>query len=312
MTRNRQVAQLAFGYLQRATLLVVVYVVLVFLLPASRDVMHAYHLSAFQYRLILLAVTLPELVAWLVAFDGYARLRQYVYAIRKTPEGAHFDKLAAGSAWLAWSLPLPVILALLLNALSNAWPAFYSASIIIGNYFNLLLPLVAFILIGSAARGLVNNAKIRFSLSGARTIMLLFLIAGVSYCYFTFRHFDPKSLGSSQNPYFLPIWLMILTVIIPYLYAWFAGLLGAYEITLFSKQTTGVLYRQALRLLAGGLAVIIISSIAVQYMNSIQPLVGHLEINDRLVLISIFRVVGAGGFVLMAAGASRLKKIEEV
>lgn len=312
MTSNRQVAQLASKYLQRATLLVIVYVGLIFLLPANRDVMHAYHLSSLQYRFILLAVTLPELIAWLVAFEGYARLRQYVHAIRKTKEGRHFDKLATGSAWLAWSLPLPVILALLLNALASAWLAFYPASVIIGNYFNLLLPLVAFSLIGGAARGLVNNAKIRFSLSGARTIMLIFLVAGVSYCYFTFRHFDPDSLGSSHNPYFLPIWLMILTVIIPYLYAWFAGLLGAYEITLFSKQTTGVLYRQALRLLASGLVVIIVSSIAVQYMNSIQPLVGHLVINYQLVLTSIFRVIEAGGFILMALGASRLMRIEEV
>lgn len=312
MTSNRQVAQLASRYLQNATLLVVIYVVLIFLLPASHDAMRAYHLSSLQYRLILLAVTLPELVAWLVAFEGFARLRQYVYAIHKTPEGRHFDKLASGCAWLAWSLPLPVILVTIFGALSNAWPAFYPASIIIGNYFNLLLPLVAFILIGDGARGLVSNAKIKFSLGGARAIMLIFLVAGVSYCYFTFRHFDPDSLGSSHNPYFLPIWLMILTVIIPYLYAWFAGLLGAYEITLFSKQTTGVLYRQALRLLAIGLVVIIISSIVLQYMNGVQPLVGHLVIGYQLVLESIFRVTEAGGFVLMAAGASRLKKIEEV
>jgi hypothetical protein len=312
MTESRQVAHLTTRYLQRAILLAGLYVVLIFLLPASRETMRAYHLSAFEYRIILLAVTLPQLVAWLVAFEGYARLRQYVYAIRKTREGVHFDKLATGSAWLAWSLPLPVILALLLNALASSWTALYPASIIIGNYFNLLLPLVAFSLIGTASRGLVSHVKIRFSLANIRTIMLVFLVGGVSYCYLTFKHFDPGSLGSTHNPYFLPIWLMVLSVIIPYLYAWFAGLLAACEITLFSQHTTGVLYRQALHLLAIGLVVIIVSSIALQYMNSVQPLVGHLVIDYQLVLASIFRIIDAGGFVLLAAGASRLKKIEEV
>lgn len=312
MAVNRQVTHLKTRYLQRAIILAIVYVVLIFLLPASRGTMRAYHLSALEYRIILLVVTLPQLIAWLVAFEGYARLRQYVYSIRETPEGVHFDKLASGSAWLAWSLPLPVILALLLNALANSWTAFYPASIVIGNYFNLVLPLVAFSLIGSASRGLVGIAKVRFSLTSIRTIMIVFLVGGVSYCYLTFRHFDPGSLGSTHNPYFLPIWLMVLSVIIPYLYAWFAGLLAACEITLFSQHITGVLYRQALRLLAIGLAVIIVSSIALQYMNSVRPLVGHLVIDYQLVLASIFRITEAGGFVLMAAGASRLKKIEEV
>jgi hypothetical protein len=105
---------------------------------------------------------------------------------------------------------------------------------------------------------------------------------------------------------------MVVSVIIPYLYAWFVGLLAAYEIMLFSRHSKGVLYRQSLSLLALGLVVIIASSIALQYMNSIQPRVGHLMLSYHLIITSIFRIIGGGGFVLLAVGANRLKKIEEV
>jgi hypothetical protein len=312
MANNRQTAQLTTQALQRAAGLVLVYVLLILLLPASHATIRAYHLSTLEYHTILFAVTLPSMLAWLAAFFGYAKLRQYVYSIRKTPEGAYFDKLATGCAWLAWSLPLAAILSLLLSGLANQWPSFYPTSIILSNYLNLLFPLIAFSIIGIASRGLVNQSKLKFSLTSVRVIMVLFLIVGVLYCYLTFKHFDLTSLGSTHNPYFLPIWLMVLSVIIPYLYAWFVGLLAAYEITLFSQEADGVLYRQALRLLVLGLIVVIASSIALQYMSGIRPRVGHLIFGYQIVVTSIFRLIGGGGFVLLAMGASRLKKIEEV
>jgi hypothetical protein len=134
----------------------------------------------------------------------------------------------------------------------------------------------------------------------------------VLYCYLTFRQFNPGSLGSTHNPYFLPIWLLLLTVIIPYLYAWFVGLLAAYEITSYSQQVRGVLYKQALHLLVGGLVAVIAGSILLQYISSVDPSPGHLVLDYRLLLVVLFRIVIGIGFVLIAAGANRLKRIEEV
>ena len=312
MTNNQQTSRLTTVALRQAGLLVIAYIILIFVLPPSQATMHAYHLSTLEYRCILLAVQLPSLLAWLAAFFGAAKLQQYVQLVRKTDEGPSFNQLATGSSWLAWSLPVPAIASLLLNAIAEHWRGFHSTAIILSNYLNLILPLIAFTIIGGASLSLIRQAKLNFSLANARIIMIIFLFAGVLYCYLTFQRFDLTSLTSTANPYFLPIWLMVLSVIVPYLYAWFVGLLAAYEITLISRQTTGVLYRQALRLLVIGLVAIIVSSITLQYMNSVQPRVGHLMLGYQLVLTSIFRVIGGGGFVLMALGASRLKKIEEV
>lgn len=312
MTSKKPTTQITARVLQRVTLLAAFYVILIFLLPASQSAMREYNVSALEYRIIVFAFALPSLIAWFAAFIGYAKLREYVHYIRKTPEGKHFDKLAVGCAWLAWSLPVSTIAARLLNSMAQKWPDFYPTAIIVSNYLSLLLPLVAFSIIAAASRGLFSDAKLRLSLASTRVIMLLFLTLGVLYCYLAFQQFDLGRLSSANNPYFLPVWLMVLSVIVPYLYAWFMGLLAAYEISLYSQQVKGVLYRQALRLMVIGLVVVIISFVALQYTGSVQPRTGSLVLSGNLILTSVFRIVGGAGFVLMALGAIRLKKIEEV
>jgi hypothetical protein len=182
----------------------------------------------------------------------------------------------------------------------------------LANYITLALPLLGFSLVGIASKELINRVNARLSPVNARGIMLFFVVGGVLYCYLTFRQFNPGSLGSTHNPYFLPIWLLLLTVIIPYLYAWFVGLLAAYEITSYSQQVRGVLYKQALHLLVGGLVAVIAGSILLQYISSVDPSPGHLVLDYRLLLVVLFRIVIGIGFVLIAAGANRLKRIEEV
>lgn len=297
---------------QTCILLILIYVCLIFLLPTNRETLHVYHINNLEYRFILVALALPSILVWFVAFTGYSKLRQYAEALRSTPEGQHFERLASGTAWLAWSLPAAAITTLVLSGIANKWPSFHASSIIISNYINLLYSLIAFTIIGSGSRGLLNAARLKFSLASLRTMVLLFLTAGVLYCYLTFRRFDLTSLSSTHNPYFLPIWLTVLTVIIPYLYVWFMGLLASYEISLLSKQVSGVLYRQALQFLFGGLIAVIIGSSALQYLNSVQPQVGHLIIDYRLMLNLIFRLIGGIGFIAITAGAIRLKRIEEV
>lgn len=312
MTRKVQTVQPTSQILQQTALLALSYVLLIFLLPANQTTLRVYHLSSLEYRTIMFAVALPALASWFAAFIGYNKLRQYVATVRKTPDGSYFDKLATGCGWLAWSLPIPTLASFILNAAADTWPGLHATAIIIGNYLSLLLALIAFSIIGGASRGLVNRARLRFSLVSVRAIIFLFLTAGVFYCYLIFRRFDLASPDSTQNAYFLPVWLAVVTVIIPYLYAWFIGLLAVYEINLFSRHSTGVLYRQALRLMVGGLTIIIISSVALQYISSVTPRVGHLVLDYRLVLVSSFRLIEAGGFMLLTMGASRLKRIEEI
>ncbi len=294
------------------SVLALLYTVLVFLLPANTASMRMYHLSPVAYHILLFVVVLPSLVVWYTAFYGSAKLQHYAQSISKAPEAAEFHRLARGMAWLAWSLPVPAIISLVLDSIADSHSGFHGASIILINYASLILPLVGFSVIATGARGLTARSTARTTIASARGILLLLIALGVVYCFLVFRQFSLTKLGSAQNPYHLPIWLMITTQIIPYLYAWFIGLLAAYEINGFGKHVRGLLYRQPLQLVAGGLTLAIIGFIALQYSTAVAAPLGHLLFNYHLVAIYVFRIIVATGFLLIAYGVNRLKKIEEI
>lgn len=292
--------------------LAVTYITLIFVLPASQATTDKYSLSGIEYKVILSAIAIPSLIAWFAAFLSYAKLFDYASSIRKTPEGRSYAELATGVTWLAWSLPVSAIAAQLLGAIANHNLGFRPASIIISNYITLTLLLVAFVIISNASRRLATHSKLEFTSSSTRIIMTAFIVAGVTYCYFILRNFDISSFSSTQNAYYLPLWLMVITLIVPYMYAWFIGFLSVYEISLVGRKISGLIYRQALKYLAIGLVIVIVSSIAIHYLNAIQPRVGYLLIDSKLLFGTLLRLIRGIGFVMIVYGALKLKKIEEV
>lgn len=298
--------------MQWCTVLSVLYIALIFVLPIKTITVRHHHLSSFQTRLATAAVTLLTIGVWFVAFWGYAKLREYSETIKKSKEGPHFSRLATGLGWLAWGLPVSTLCSYAFTHIALHWTRLHATAIILSNYVELLVPLIAFIIIHTAANGMSNHKRPNLQLVSAQLTMLVFLVTGVAYCFFVFRSLDLTSLTSTNNPYYLPVWLMILTIIIPYLYAWFIGLLAAYGLTLFTVKIRGLLYRHALLYMVTGLVVIIVSSIALQYVSSVSPRMNILVFNYKLLVTLLTKIAGGVGFIILAIGANRLKKIEEV
>jgi len=293
--------------------LITLYLLLGLLLPASSVDMQNYGLSAREYHVLRFVLALPLALVWFTAFYGYARLKEYAAVMDNTAESRGFQQLARGVHWLAWGLALPSVLSLVLNnGIANAHPNLHEAAVISINYITLALTLVGLVITSNATHELALRSKRTFSAASARSLQFIFVTSGVLYCYLTFRHVDMQSLASTNNAYFLPVWLLIMTIIIPSLYAWFVGLLAAYDITLMAKQTHGLLYRHALRNLAAGLVVVIASYVAQQYLHTVVPRTGHLSLNTTLLLTYSIYICTMLGFVLMTVGAIRLKRIEEV
>jgi hypothetical protein len=262
--------------------------------------------------MLLFVVILPLIGIWFGAFYSYARLRQYSDAISQTPEGIDFSKLAQGFCVLAIGSAAAAILALVVNGIGNKSPSFYSASVIINNYAGIVVPLIAFSLISAGARSLNLRNDISIRGNGSKLLVFCFMILGVVYCYITFSHFNLSSAASTNNPYYLPVWLMIATIIVPSLYTWFIGILAAYEMYLYSKHIQGLFYQHAMRLLSYGVIAVITSSIVVQYFHTATPRAGHLSLSSTLMIVYIALIFMAFGYVLLSLGARQLRKIEEV
>jgi hypothetical protein len=299
--------------MSRYTILVIIYVLLIVLLPANHTIMREHRLTAAEYHVLQLLIALPLTLIWFAAFYGYSKLEEYTLSIHKTAEAVGFTRLTQGCAWIAWSLPIHSIITLNIRVLSDAHPEIKPAAVIIGNYIDLLFPLIGFTLIGMASRHLFDRTKMTLSAASIRGITILFVAGGVLYCYLIFRQFTGTGLTAANNPYYLPVWLTVLSLVVPYLYAWFAGLLAVYELVTYGRHVRGVLYRQAMHLLVIGLFTMIIGSIAFQYTHSFQPTSdSHLALGPYLLFSLLFQIISGIGFVMIALGAQRLKKIEEV
>jgi hypothetical protein len=289
----------------------VLFFILVLALPANKVVMSEYSISPVEYHVLLFSVELPLAAIWFAAFYCSSILRKYALTIKKTSEGDGYTSLARGVKWLAWGLAIPSVISLIMNAIANSRPNFHPTAIIIANYMSLFFPLVAFNMIGSGAHALTIGKRLHTSI-GARAVMLVFAVLSAFYCYFTFSHLTPHHLTSSTNPYFLAGWIQIITISIPILFAWFIGIMAAYDISLFAKNTRGILYRRPLEYVASGLIVVVISSILQQYLHTVTPRVGHLSLNTTLVVVYLIYAVMSAGFFLIITGANKLRRIEEI
>ncbi|HET9174368.1 MAG TPA: hypothetical protein VFN56_03740 [Candidatus Saccharimonadales bacterium] len=240
------------------------------------------------------------------------QLRRYSFIVSKTREGTAFASLSEGAKWLAWGLPVPALISIILNSIANSHPGFTAAATIISNYVSLTVPLVAFNFMSSGSRSLLQKDKLQVTAQSAKLLVLGFVIIGVVFCYFIFRNLASLHAVSSQGPYYLPNWLLILTIIIPYLYSWLIGLLAAYEMWLVGNNVAGLLYRRSLQTMSRAIIIIVGASIAIQYIQSVNPSHGRLSLGYIVVFIYFILLIYAVGFILLALASNRLKKIEEV
>lgn len=288
------------------------YLLLALLMPINRVEAHHYMLSAEAYHVLRFSLALPLAILWLVAFYGAERVRMYARSVAKTPEGKAYAMISKGCSWLAWGLILVPTASLVLKGIVNVSAGFRPTMIIIINYLELLFTIISFSYIATGARQMAAHAKRTYTPTAAISSQVIFIAGGVLYGYLTFRHLDLLSITSTHNPYFMPVWLIIISIIIPSLYAWFIGLLAAYDIILTSQQSQGVLYRKALQLLAFGLVILIGGLIAIQYLHTVSPRTGLLSLSPALALTYAIYMIMMLGFTLVFLGSRQLKRIEEV
>jgi hypothetical protein len=293
-------------------LLTAVYVLLVMLLPTDPATLARYHITQGQARLLNLTVVLPLAAIWYLALNGFVRFWQYSKIIRNTNEGWSFTMLAYGLMILAFSLPLNAIVSAIFNYVSIHNTNFLPTATILRNYITLVLAIISF---GLLARGAVllvisHKEKIRY-----KPVMPLFMAPVMIILTSVFTWLvvaNQHELSNGQNSYYLPNWLVILTIVIPYLAAWVAGILSIYYIYIYHQKVKGAVYKQAFSELAKGLAMVTFISVFVQLLVTITEQINRLKLTPILLLIYLLVILYAVGFWFIAHGAKKLQTFEEV
>lgn len=265
-----------------------------------------YDVSAAGLRIIYATLILLLAAIWYGGFYGYAKLRAYAQLVGTGKDGKHVLKLTQGVFLIVMWLPVTAVVSAILGFIALRHAGLLPAVTIIDNYLNLLLPLLGFSFIGLGARGLSELVRRRPTYAMINLLAILTTYIGVIYYHLVVTMPDRAAY------YHLPGWLILVTLAVPYIYMWFIGLLAVYEIYGYQRKVAGIVYRQSWNLLALGLGWLIVMSIAVQYLSTLAVRLNEWSIYSVLAfLYSLLLLLGVG-FVLIALGARKLQKIEEV
>ncbi len=291
------------------------YLLLILIIPPNASTLLRYGLTPTKAKLISVSVALPLIGIWYAAFYGFITFKRYAYMIHKSKDGRALSILARGLMCLALSLPLISLITSIFNYLATTHPHLQPTTVIITNYMSLALFLFAFYFIYIGARELVTIRKMRSKYVQQEQLgTMAFVVVSAFYSYVTLvnpaRQFPTE--GVPRAAYYLADLPLILTIIIPYIVVWYFGMKAAYYIGLYRQKISGTLYRQALGRLAAGIALVIISSMLVRFLVSITTLVNSLTLKLLLFVLYLLLLLIFVGYMFIASGAKKLRRIEEV
>jgi hypothetical protein len=296
-------------------LMTLVYVGLVIKLPTGNAAAAArYGMTLNQARALTLTIVLPYALIWLIAFYGFIKVKQYAAMVGKSKDGKALRMLSDGLMLLAISLPLGSILTTLRAYINNQHKSLIPTTTIAYNYISLLLALAGVWLVAQGARKLAGTLdKKPYNLN--QTVFAgIFTAFCIGYTYVTLtdpaRRVPGELTGTAA--YYLPDYLMFATIVVPYIVLWYLGFRAAYHVQLYRKNAPGLLYRKALGYLAAGIAGVVLSMMVLRFTASMSSFLSGLSLRFLLIFIYFLLILIGVGFGLIARGAKRLKKIEEV
>jgi hypothetical protein len=272
----------------------------------SQQTLIQYHLSPFGVWLIYLTIIILLAAIWGAGFYGYVKLRAYVKLVHDGTDGKNVKVINRGIFLLVMWLPVSEDISTVLNYFAIRHQHMVPVVTIIDNYINLALPLAAFIFIGMGARGLSVLVERKYTYYISSLLMLAVAYVGIIYAHLV------AATSNRTLVYHMSLWLILLTIVAPYVYMWFTGAMAAYEVHSYQRKVGGLLYRRSWNLLAFGCGWLIVTSIIFQFLTTLSARLGQLSIYWILAIIYSLLAVLSVGYVLIALGAARLQKIEEV
>lgn len=285
---------------------VILYAALVIIIPTDKATLEQYNLSPLFAKLLSVTVVLPIIAIWSMAFYGYSKLKSYSKLITNHKDGKAISIIATGLQVLALGLPTASAINTFGNIIARANSDYAQAHGVISIYINLVVPLAAFLVIGIGARNLVYQIKPKSS--HLLTYTILFLLAAISVFY---THAVTEHGGINQT-FHIPMLILITTVVIPYVTIWYIGIFASIDLFVYSQKVKGIIYKNCWRYVSGGIAMIIVSMITLQYLTTLTNRLTKLPIGSLMLIIYLLLILMAVGYVLVAKGAKGLRKIEEV
>lgn len=296
-------------------LLAVLYILVNFATPPNETVLARYKMNATEYQLMRASLAIPLFIVWFAAFYGFSKLIRYAKLIKQSPDGEGFAWIAAGLTVLGVGLPINSIISTTLSRAVAADIIEQPVSTIITTHLTVGYQLASFLLIAVGSWKLLQVLKkVDFPKpalilgGGILTVISAFYIVAVLNNPSRQVPVEPAQTAT----YYINDFLIITTIIVPYILSWMCGLFAFIAIRTYQRHVGGMLYKKALKKFNTGLLIIIAMSIILQFFTAAITSTFAWQLGP-LVILTQFLVFAIGaGFIFVALGAKGLTKLEEV
>jgi hypothetical protein len=189
---------------------------------------------------------------------------------------------------------------------------FYDTLVVIRDHLGPLFAVIAFFVLyrGSQRLKLVAN----FDTWTASTTWAVFAFAVFAFFFVLEFATSPNlTIGTARTSLaIVPHEVLLFTLIIPYIAAWFMGILAIINISKYARQVKGQLYRQALENLVRGIAAVVFFIMFYQVIVFAARYLAHISLGAILMIIYAILILYGLGFLFIRAGAKKLMRIEAV
>lgn len=272
-------------------------------------------LSDQALNLIRLTVAIPYLLIWLAATYSFIKIKRYAMGIRPSREASAYDNIALGVFFLLISLILSVLVGSLRTFLVD-YTHLRPMLTILTNYTYVVPYFFAFAFLLHGTNKLALQ-KQSLTISLTKNILLGLFLTGFAYLWLELIFSNPSRVtpgtASKFASYYINDSLLVLTIVIPSLITWLIGLRTILKLWIYRNLVKGTIYKRALSSFVYGLTGVIIGSIIIQALLSLgAQRILVLGLSGVLQVIYVFVLIQIIGFLLVARGAQKLTKIEEV
>jgi hypothetical protein len=297
-------------YLALAALLIILYPLLTLIPKPPDKILKTYGLTDSSYYLVIVPIVVLLIAIWLAGFYGSLNLKKYSSLIRDSRDGRAMNLISNGLLVLSLSMPLTAVVGAISALIERNDLGAIAGLTIFSNYLALVLMGISFMLITIGSERLYDIVRGKTTPWPQKVWVLSFIVFSTLYTYFII--FQSSQSEALRKSFYMPVWLLLISLVIPYLYIWYRGINAAYCMYEYRLNVKGNVYKSSLSLLAGGITMVIISSVATRTITTLANKLSSLHLTPLLFIIYALLTLIGGGFLLIAAGARRLRKIEEV
>lgn len=290
--------------------LTIVYLLLTFFSPIDPASLKRFNINEVQTRLLQLSLAVPILAIYYTAVYGAVRFKTYSLTIKGSPDGKAYDALANGLLALVFiGLVFPGIFGTLASYARAA--GMRETFTVVNRYVSVGANLLAFYLLFRGSQAVLAYAKGK---QKTHWLTWVSVLGGGLYTYvllnYPYRNKTPDP--TKYSSFYMTDPQLLLTVVLPTVAAWVLASLAVSNIVEYTKTVKGVIYKKALSSLSNGVTAVVLVLISLQMLTGLSEAFSNLDLKGILIFIYVILIAYAIGWVIIARGAKKLSKIEEV